>query len=79
MLKLPRLRKKTVQKVYKALAMSKGEKDKIKGKKQRARLKRREAKRTHRDNMIKMFGKLRYYLAIWFGEWILWTGHANEK
>jgi hypothetical protein len=79
MLKLPRLKKKTVQKVYKTLTMSKGEKDK--GKKQRAQLKKREAKRTHRDNMITMFGKLRYYLALWFGPWILWVGRrcTNEK
>jgi hypothetical protein len=81
MLKLPRLKKKTVQKVYKVLTMSEKEKNKIQKKKQRARTKRREAKRSRKDWMIKAFGKTRYYLALWFGPWILWTGRrcTNEK
>jgi rubrerythrin len=67
---LLRLKKHTVQKLYKKLTMT--EKQKAKAKKKL--LKKREAKKAHKQNLKNMFGKLRYYLAIFFGEWVLWTG-----
>lgn len=33
----------------------------------------RDKKHQYRDYMVRRFGKARYYLALWFGPWILWT------
>lgn len=47
--------------------------------------KKQTAKSRHKEQMIKLFGKQRYYLAKWFGEWILYTNNhrlylgAEEK
>ena len=41
---------------------------KMKGK----RSKKREIKVNRKQQKIELFGKVRYYLAYWFGEWILY-------
>jgi hypothetical protein len=69
MLKLPRIRKSTVQKTIKRLTRTKKQKENIRKK----RLKRLNVKREHKCWMIERFGKLRYYLSLWFGEWILYV------
>jgi hypothetical protein len=35
--------------------------------------KRRREKAKRKEQMVNMFGKVRYYLALLFGEWALWT------
>jgi len=33
-------------------------------------------KKEYRKQMIKMFGRTRYYLSVWFGPWILYEGRS---
>jgi tRNA G18 (ribose-2'-O)-methylase SpoU len=69
MFKLPRLKKNTIKKIYKNLTRTKKQNYAIKKK----RLKKLSAKREHKQWIIERFGKLRYYLSFWFGEWILYV------
>lgn len=38
---------------------------------------RKQKKKKHKNMMVKLFGKIRYYLSFWFGEWVLYT--CNNK
>jgi hypothetical protein len=65
---LLRLKKTTVKKLYKRLTRTPKQKANVKKK----RMKKLEAKRTRKECMIRTFGKTRYYLALWFGPWLLY-------
>lgn len=40
--------------------------------------KKQAEKKRHKESMIKLFGKTRYYLAYWFGQWIYFTWNNRD-
>lgn len=42
------------------------------------RFKKREEKKRRKESMIKLFGKTRYYLALWFGQWVYFTWNTRD-
>jgi len=40
--------------------------------------KKNTTKKKRKEMLIKMFGKTRYYLSIWFGEWVLYTFNRRD-
>jgi hypothetical protein len=70
---IPRLKKTTVQHVYKRLIRTPKQKATEKKKRQKAK----EEKQKHKDWMVETFGKARYNLSLWFGPWILYTANKS--
>lgn len=52
--------------------------DKNKQPKKSSRKERRQQKRNYRNQMVKMFGKTRWYLSYWFGTWILFLCNSRD-
>lgn len=40
--------------------------------------KRNNKKKERKEMLIKLFGKARYYLSVWFGEWVLFAFNKRD-
>jgi hypothetical protein len=41
--------------------------------------KKRAKKNAHKEWLIKTFGRTRYYMSWWFGNWILFVGRRHNQ
>jgi hypothetical protein len=74
LLRLVSLKKTTAKKFFQWAMMPQNERLKAKKKRMKAKLKRLE----ERNVRIKVFGKLRHYMALWFGQWILYSWNRRN-
>lgn len=46
---------------------------------QKRRLEKRLEKKRHKEQMINLVGKTRYYLSWWLGEWVFFIGNKPRE